>query len=87
MTLQQVDDLREEGNALFELLDTLTDEQWALPTPFKNRTVNWVVRHLHDADCWAVLSTKDPDAYREWAVKCSQSRPETAGDEPGATRK
>ena len=36
MTLQQVEDLREEGEALFELLDTLTDDQWALPTPFKS---------------------------------------------------
>ena len=69
MTLQQVADLREEGEALYGLLDTLTDEQWAMPTPFKNRTVNWVVRHLHDADRWAVLSITDPDAYRGWAVK------------------
>ena len=74
MTLQQVADLREEGEALFELLDTLTDEQWALPTPFKNRTVNWVVRHLHDADRWAVQSIRDPDAYRTWAVKWIASR-------------
>ena len=74
MTLQQVADLREEGEALFELLDTLTDDQWALPTPFKNRTVNWVVRHLHDADRWAVQSIRDPDAYRTWAVKWIASR-------------
>ena len=74
MTLQQVADLREEGEALFELLDTLTDDQWALRTPFKNRTVNWVVRHLHDADRWAVQSITDPDAYRKWAVKWIASR-------------
>ena len=74
MTLQQVADLREEGEALYALLDTLPDEQWALPTPFKRRTVNWVVRHLHDADRWAVQSIKDPDAYRRWAVKWIASR-------------
>ena len=74
MTLQQVADLREEGEALFELLDTLTDDQWALPTPFKNRTVNWVVRHLHDADRWAIQSITDPDAYRTWAAKWIASR-------------
>ncbi len=74
MTLQQVEDLREEGEALFELLDTLSDDQWALPTPFKSRTVNWVVRHLHDADRWAVVSLKDPDAYREWATRWIASR-------------
>ena len=74
MTLEQVADLREEGEALYALLETLDDEQWALPTPFKGRTVNWVVRHLHDADRWAVQSIKDPDAYRRWAVKWIASR-------------
>ena len=50
---QQVEDLREEGAELFAFLDTLSDDQWSLQTPFKGRTVNWVVQHLHDADRWA----------------------------------
>ncbi len=63
---QQVNDLREEGTELFSFLDTLKDDQWSLETPFKGRTVNWVVQHLHDADRWAVHSVTDPDGFREW---------------------
>ena len=63
---QQVNDLREEGTELFSFLDTLKDDQWRLPTPFKGRTVNWVVQHLHDADRWAVHSVTDPDGFCEW---------------------
>ena len=68
MTLQQVADLREEGQALYEFLQTVKDDQWALETPFKDRTVNWVVQHLHDADRWAVHSVSDPDGFRAWAA-------------------
>lgn len=63
---QQVNDLREEGTELFSFLDRLKDDQWSLETPFKGRTVNWVVQHLHDADRWAVHSVTDPDGFREW---------------------
>ena len=49
MTLQQVADLRAEGDALHAFLATLPEDQWSRETPFKNRTINWVVRHLHDA--------------------------------------
>ena len=64
--MQQIDDFREEGTALHELLVTLDDDQWALETPFKNRTVNWVVQHLHDADRWALHSVTDPNGFRDW---------------------
>jgi len=67
--LQQVDDLREEGEALYGLLATLPDDAWERPTPFKGRTVNWVVQHLHDADRWAVHSVTDPDGFRRWAAQ------------------
>ena len=63
---QPVNDLREEGAELFSFLDSLSDDQWSLETPFKGRTVNWVVQHLHDADRWAVHSVTDPDGFREW---------------------
>ena len=64
--MQQIDDFREEGTALYELLVELKDDQWELPTPFKSRTVNWVVQHLHDADRWALHSVTDPDGFRDW---------------------
>ena len=66
MSSQQIDDLRAEGDALYEFLQTLEDHHWEMPTPFKDRTVNWVVQHLHDADRWTVHSVTDPDGFRAW---------------------
>ena len=63
---EQVDALREEGESLYDFLQTIKEDQWNLPTPFKDRTVNWVVNHLHDADRWAVHSITDPDGFRAW---------------------
>ena len=83
---QQVNDLREEGAELFAFLDTLNDDQWSLETPFKGRTVNWVVQHLHDADRWAVHSVTDPDGFREWRGRagCGDSRKPEAVGRPAA---
>ena len=66
MALQQVDDLGAEGDALHQFLETLDDHHWEMETPFKDRTVNWVVQHLHDADRWTVHSVTDPDGFRAW---------------------
>jgi len=63
---QQINDLREEGQELHKTLLTISDDQWNRPTPFKDRTVNWVVQHLHDADRWAYHSITDPDGFRAW---------------------
>lgn len=64
--MQQIDDFFNEGRALYDFLRTLDDHQWNMQTPFKNRTVNWVVQHLHDADRWAYHSITDPDGFRNW---------------------
>ena len=61
--LQQVVDLREEGDELFVFLQTLQDSDWERNTPFKNWTVNDVVGHLHLSDWLAVTSAKDPDGF------------------------
>ena len=76
--MQQVDDLREEGYALYAFLDALGDDQWQRETPFKSRTVNWVVQHLHDADRWAVHSVTDPDGFRAWMAERAAKGPEQA---------
>ena len=76
--MQQINDFRAEGEDLFELLKTLKDDQWDLETPFKDRTVNWVVQHLHDADRWAYHSVTDPDGFRAWM----KDRSSAAQDEP-----
>ena len=60
---QQAIDLKEEGEALKEVLDDLSLKDWARPTPFKNWTVNHVVQHLHGSDKMAVLSLKDADGF------------------------
>ena len=40
--MQQIDDLREEGDVLFAFLDTLAEDQWQRETPFKSRTsIGW----------------------------------------------
>ena len=66
MTMQQVADLRAEGDELFAFLEALPEDQWSRETPFKNRTIDWVVQHLHDADRWAVHSVTDPDGFTKW---------------------
>ena len=66
MALQQVADLRAEGDALHAFLVTIPEEAWSRETPFKNRTIDWVVQHLHDADRWTVHSVTDPDGFRKW---------------------
>ena len=60
---QQAIDLKEEGQALKALLDTLSAEDWNRQTPFKGWSVNQVVQHLHGSDKMAVLSLKDADGF------------------------
>jgi len=61
--LQQIVDLREEGDELHAFPETLGDEVWGLATPFKSWTVWDVVAHLHFSDALAVLAVKDPDGF------------------------
>ena len=72
--MQQFEDLRIEGKELYDLLKTLKDTDWNRPTPFKDRTINWVVQHLHDADRWALHSVTDPDGFRRWAKERSEGK-------------
>jgi uncharacterized protein (TIGR03084 family) len=61
--LQQVVDLREEGDELFALVRKMGDGDWERHTSFKNWTVKDVIVHLHFSDWLAVTSAKDPDAF------------------------
>lgn len=61
--LQQVLDLREEGDDLFALAETLPERDWERNTPFKNWTVNDVVAHLYFSDWLAVMSVADTDGF------------------------
>ena len=59
-----VDDLRAEGDALYELLQRLEPEHWASPTTFKSWTVFDVVAHLHISDHMAVTTIADAAAFK-----------------------
>lgn len=65
--MQQAEDLRAEGDALYELLRTLSADDWERSTPFKDWTVHDVIAHLHTTDRVATLALQDPDAFRDMA--------------------
>mgnify|MGYP001256114068 CR=1 FL=1 len=62
--MQQADDLRAEGEALYELLSTLDSDDWARTTPFKQYSAYDVVAHLHTTDHAATVALKQPDEFR-----------------------
>ena len=61
--LQQAIDFREEGEAVFTLLDKLDDQDWARKTQFKEWTINDIIAHLHMGDYAADLSLQDTHAF------------------------
>ena len=62
--MQQAQDLRAEGDDLYELVRTLDAADWQRQTPFKNWTVSDVISHLHTTDRVAKLALTDADAFR-----------------------
>lgn len=76
---QQAADLRGEGDALNELLETLAPEDWMRATPFKDWTVNTVMQHLHQGDWMKVLTMKDSDAYLAAATSRRAARERNDG--------
>lgn len=63
--MQVIDDLRTEGNALYEVLSTCTQEQWETQTQFKDWTIYDVVLHLHHTDHMAVSTASDKEAFSQ----------------------
>lgn len=61
--LQLAQDLREEGVALYALLETLDERDWRRATPFKSWTVHEVIAHLHFFDRLAVVSLREPEEF------------------------
>ena len=66
--LEQARDLREEGDALYELLKMLEESDWERPTPFKGWTVREVVEHLHFSDRLAVQSLRSSEEFLKTAA-------------------
>jgi uncharacterized protein (TIGR03084 family) len=63
MSIQQVEDFREEARVLADVLESIGEDDWERETTFKQWTVNDVVQHLHFSDNMALLSATDVDAY------------------------
>ncbi len=64
----------EESEALYRLLQPLTDGAWAEPTQFNGWTINDVMAHLHSGNISALVSLTDRDAY----LKTRQERAQVA---------
>ncbi|MFT4100745.1 MAG: TIGR03084 family metal-binding protein [Burkholderiaceae bacterium] len=61
---EQVADFRAEADELAGLLVTLSDDDWRMPTQFKDWTINDVVLHLHTSDLMAIASTDGDQAFQ-----------------------
>ncbi|MGB5076910.1 MAG: TIGR03084 family metal-binding protein [Sphingorhabdus sp.] len=61
--MQQAQDFEDENEALRILLSSLTDEEFEMPTLFKNWTINDIIRHLHVWNIAADLSLNDEEAF------------------------
>ena len=64
--IQQAFDFRDESDALFALLEPMSDSDWARATQFKRWTLNDIVAHLHLGNYLADLSLKDSAAFTEF---------------------
>lgn len=65
MSLQEAQDLRDEGASLAALLRELGQKDWQRPTPFKSWTPWDVVAHLHLSDEWAAASLRSPSEFKQ----------------------
>ena len=66
---QQPLDFRDESEALYQVLATLSDADFERPTQFKAWTINDVVSHLHAWNIAADLALADAAAFDELRTK------------------
>lgn len=64
----EIDSLRAEGRALFDLVKRMDGADWHRPTPFKSWTPWDVIAHLHLSDLWARASLRSPLEFRTEAA-------------------
>lgn len=64
--LQQAMDFHDESEALYRLLEPLSDEDLARPTQFKGWTIDDILGHLHMWNWAADLSLRDGEAFLSW---------------------
>ena len=73
---QQPDDFKEESEALFELINELSDDQLCRQTQFKHWTINDIVTHLHMWNWAADLSLNDESALLEFIGQVKSKIPQ-----------
>ena len=73
---QQPDDFKNESEALFELINELSDDQLYRQTQFKNWTINDIITHLHMWNWAADLSLNDESALLEFIGQVKSQIPQ-----------
>ena len=73
---QQPDDFKNESEALFELINELSDDQLYRQTQFKNWTINDIITHLHMWNWAADLSLTDESALLEFIDRVKSAIPQ-----------
>jgi hypothetical protein len=66
--LQQAYDFRDESDAIYNVLSTLSDEEFKKETLFKKWTFNDIIGHLHVWNYAANISLVDEDQFNKYSV-------------------
>lgn len=64
--LEQAVDFREESEALYQIIEPISDDTYQQKTQFKNWTLNDVLAHLHMWNWAADQSLKDPERFGQF---------------------
>lgn len=68
---QQVIDFHDESEALFQLLESLSDDDFERCTQFKNWTINNILRHLHVWNRAATMALVEPAEFQAFLTQAS----------------
>jgi len=71
---EQVQDLRAEGDDLYELLNSMDNSYWTQPTSFKNWSVWDVIAHLHFSDYMALTCLRSASDFESLKQGISKAR-------------
>jgi len=72
--LQQAVDFREECDALYKVLESLSDADWEQKGQFKDWTINEIMAHLHYWNYGADLSLNDEAAFLQLMADLGEIR-------------
>jgi len=72
--LHQAIDFRDECDALYDILEPLSDEDWQREGQFKRWTINDIMAHLHYWNYGAVLSLTDEPAFLQLMADLGEIR-------------